>query len=119
MWRVIFWVARIAAIAIFCVAAWVASRTPTGQDSEATGKILVQYRVAATNMVNDGPLRIASSPTRGGTRLFVYGDLSASDEQVLKTLAVQISRSNSNRPVSVEFRKEFQPDTRGRTAEHR
>jgi len=89
----------------------IVSRIPGANDRFVSSQIYKEFAAASTNMITGKQLKIAFLPRRGATRLFVYGDLSANEEATMKLLAVQISQNNSNRPISLEFRKEVQPGT--------
>ena len=101
----------IAVVLFFCVLILIAKNVATIEDARASNAIREEFIIASTNMVANKQMKIISSPRHGSTRLFIYGDLSGKEEQILQTLAVRISEKNSNRPVDIEFRKEISQGT--------
>ena len=111
MRRAILWAVGSGIILFFCFTALVASKVPRADDARASSKILDEFTSASTNVVNNKRIEIRFSPRRGATQLIVYGDVSTGEQQALNELAIKISQNNSNRPISVEFRKEVQQGT--------
>jgi hypothetical protein len=90
---------------------WVGKNVATIDDVHASGKIRDEFSAAIMKIAITNQLRVSSSPRHKSTHLYIFGNLSTNEEQALQAIAMKISQNNSNRPITVEFKKEIQQGT--------